>query len=198
MEKIINSYYENDAKKLHFEVDKVLKHLHFVDVNKEEYYSLANLVFADIIASNRYNGKQDFNGFLFKCLENYFKTEMTASRRDKRIISKYTISIDTSVNHDNDNDENTKTLADMFESKENVEHEIFGKEEEWSNETLTFLETLSPLQREIAMLLSEGFCKEEICSELNIDKKQYENSLQRMSESSSATELLRNSKLLAH
>lgn len=196
MEAIINSYYENDAKKLHFEVDKVLKHLHFVDVNKEEYYSLANFVFADIISKNRYDGVQDFNGFLFKCLENYFKAEMTSSRRDKRIISKHTISIDTKVS--SENDENSKTLGDMFVAKENVEYEIFSGEEEWSNETLEFLDTLSPLQRNIAMLLSSGFDMIEICKELDIDKKQYENSLKRMSEGCGASNLLRKSKLLTH
>lgn len=194
MEAIINSYYENDAKKLRMEVDKVLKHLKFVDVIKEEYYSLANLVFADIVAKNRYNGKQDFNGFLFKCLENYFKNEMTASLRDKRIVLKHTVSIDTPLR--DDVEDNAKTLGDLFEAKENVENEIFYSEEEWSNETLMFLNTLSPLQRSIAMLLSDGMDRDSVCLELGIDKKQYDNSITRMSEGCGACTLLRTSKML--
>ena len=61
MEKIINSYYKNNAKKLHSMVDKILVKLRF-DVNHEDFYSLANEIFVDVL--KRYDKKQDFDGFL--------------------------------------------------------------------------------------------------------------------------------------
>ena len=82
MEAILNSYYANDAKKLHIMVDKILVRLKFYDVDNEDFYSLANEIFVDVI--RRYDGKQDFNGFLYSCLMNKFKTEMTRRNRQKR------------------------------------------------------------------------------------------------------------------
>ena len=39
MNPIIDSYYKNNAKKLHKMVDKILQKLHFIDVDKDEFYS---------------------------------------------------------------------------------------------------------------------------------------------------------------
>ena len=62
MEKIIVSYYENNAKKLHAMIDKILFKLKF-NVDNDDFYSLGNEIFLDVI--NRYNGKQSFDGFLY-------------------------------------------------------------------------------------------------------------------------------------
>ena len=42
---IINRYYENEARELHKMVDYVLKKLHFTEVDKEDFYSLATDIF---------------------------------------------------------------------------------------------------------------------------------------------------------
>ena len=54
MEKILNTYYANNAKKLHIMVDKILFKLRFTDVDNEDFYSLANEIFVDVI--KRYDG----------------------------------------------------------------------------------------------------------------------------------------------
>ena len=84
MEEILNSYYENEAKKLHDLVDKILKKLQFVDIDNDDFYSLANEIFVDVL--KRYDGNRDFDGFLYSCLMNKFKTEMTRRNRQKRKI----------------------------------------------------------------------------------------------------------------
>ena len=74
MEKIILSYYEDNAKKMRTMIDKILFRLKF-NVDNEDFYSLGNEVFLDVL--KRYDGKQDFDGFLYSCLVKKFKTEMT-------------------------------------------------------------------------------------------------------------------------
>ena len=168
MEKIINSYYKNNAKKLHSMVDKILVKLRF-DVNHEDFYSLANEIFVDVL--KRYDNKQDFDGFLYSCLINKFKTEMTKRNRQKRQADKYSISIDSPVG-----DDDNSTLKDVIADKCTVESIFFKeKEESYSIEMQRYLNRLSVLQREILNLISIGFTPNEIINELNINKQQYTN-----------------------
>lgn len=83
MEDILNLYYRNNASRLHSMVDKLLYQLGFSGVvDNEDFYSLANEIFADAI--KKYDGTQSFDGFLYSCLKNRFKTEMTRQNRMKR------------------------------------------------------------------------------------------------------------------
>ena len=82
MEKMINFYYNDNAKRLHEMVDKILFKLKFYDVDHEDFYSLANEIFVDVI--KRYDKNRSFDNFLYSCLMNKFKTEMTRRNRKKR------------------------------------------------------------------------------------------------------------------
>ena len=175
MEQILNLYYANNAKKLHSMVDKILKKLQFVDIDNEDFYSLANEIFVDVL--KRYDGKQDFNGFLYSCLTNKFKTEMTRRNRFKRQADKMVVSWEEKVG----NDEDGLTVGDTIGDKETVETKIFKEEkEEWRREVKEYLEKLSPLQRKIAFLMSDNNTPDEICEELHITMKHFENSLKRI------------------
>ena len=175
MEQILNLYYANNAKKLHSMVDKILKKLQFVDIDNEDFYSLAIEIFVDVL--KRYDGKQDFNGFLYSCLTNKFKTEMTRRNRFKRQADKMAVSWEEKVG----NDEDGLTVGDTIGDKETVETKIFKEEkEEWRREVKVYLEKLSPLQRIIAFLMSDNNTPDEICEELHITMKQFENSLKRI------------------
>ncbi len=66
IEKIVNDYYENNARKLHILVDKILFKLGFSFIDRDDFYSLANEIFSDVI--RRYDEKQSFDGFLYSCL----------------------------------------------------------------------------------------------------------------------------------
>lgn len=175
MEAIINAYYVNNASKLHKMVDKILFKLKFVDVDREDFYSLANEIFVDVI--KRYNGKQDFDGFLYSCLTNKFKTEMTRRNRQKRQADKMALSLEEKVG----NDDKNVTIGELIVDKNTVESEIFKeKKEEWRREVKEYLEKLSPLQRKIAFLMSDNNTPDEICEELHITMKHFENSLKRI------------------
>lgn len=175
MELILNSYYKNNAEKLHKLVDDILKKLKFYDVDKEDFYSLANEIFVDVL--KRYDNEKSFNGFLYSCLTNKFKTEMTRRNRQKRQTDKMSISWDTPVS-----DNGEITLKDIVPDNETIESELFNKEnkDEWRKEIKEYLASLSPLQRQIALLLSDKNTPEEICEELHITMKHFENSMRRI------------------
>ena len=168
MEHIIATYYANDAKKLQQVSDKVLRRLRFFDVDKDDFYSLADEIFFNAIRS--YDGKSDFDGFIYSCLLNKFKTYMTRSNRVKRKADKFAISIETPISEDGES-----TIGDMLQAKKTVESEFFGENEEtFSPEMMQYLSRLSPLQREVLHLISIGFTTNEILGELHINKKLYD------------------------
>lgn len=165
---LVDSYFKNDGKILYSLIDKVLFKLKF-DVEKSDFYSLGSEIFLDALC--RYDDTQDFNGFLYSCLMNKFKTEMTRRNRQKRKADKDSISIDTPIG---DKDENY-TLGDMIASKSTIEKEFFEEREEgYSKEMCKYLSNLSNLQKEVLRLISIGFMPSEILEELHINKKIYE------------------------
>ena len=171
MEKIILSYYENNAKKMRTMIDKILFRLKF-NVDNEDFYSLGNEVFLDVL--NRYDGKQDFDGFLYSCLVRKFKTEMTRRNRYKRQADRMAISIDSPVGEDEN-----MTLSDIIADKDTIEKIFFEENEDTdSAEMQRYLSRLSILQREVLRLISIGFNPNEILTELHINKKQYEDCYQ--------------------
>ena len=167
MESIINSYYNNNAQKLHKMIDKIIFRLKF-NVDNEDFYSLGNEIFIDVI--NRYDGKQQFDGFLYSCLIKKFKTEMTRRNRQKRQADKMAVSIETPIG-ENEN----ITLSDIIADKNTIEKMFFEENEDtYSVEMQKYLSRLSSLQREVLRLISIGFDPNEILTELHINKKQYE------------------------
>lgn len=189
----IELYFQNDAKKLYDMIDKILQKLRF-NVDKSDFYSLGNEIFIDVL--RRYDEIQDFDGFLYSCLEKKFKTEMTRRTRDKRCIKADVIEKDLFGNNVikkvivpdvrldaplNDEDEET-TIGDVTAGNDTVESEIFKEEkrEDWRSEVKEYLDNLSPLQRKIAFLLSDNNTPDEICEELHITMKHFDNSLKRI------------------
>ena len=176
MEQILNKYYADNAKKLHKVVNKILKRFGGLsDKDVDDFYSLSNEVFVDVMA--RYDDSQSFDAFLYSCLLNKIKTEMTRRNREKRKADRMSISIDTPIG----DDENC-TIGDMIASDFSIEKELFEKDkrEEWSEEANMYLDSLSPLQRKIAFLLSDNNTPNEICEELHIRRKHFENSMKRI------------------
>lgn len=168
MEEILELYYADNARKLHNMVDTVLRRLGFYCIgNIEDFYSIANEVFADVIV--KYDEGRDFDAFLHTCLSNRFKTEMTARNRQKRLADKMAVSIYTSVN-----DDDNSTLGDIIPDSFSIEKEIFEKREEVLNERiLLYLNRLSNLQREVLRLNASGYLPNEIKEKLHITEKQY-------------------------
>lgn len=176
MDQILITYYANNAKKLHMTVNKILlKFGGLSDKDKDDFYSLANEVFVDVM--NRFDNSQSFDTFLYSCLSNKIKTEITKRNREKRKADRMSISIDTPIG-----DDENSTIGDMIASDNNIEKELFerNKKVEWRKEVNDFLNSLSPLQRKIAFLLSDNNTPSEICEELHITIKHFENSMKRI------------------
>ena len=169
---LVYLYFKNDGKVLYSLIDKVLFKLKF-DVEKSDFYSLGSEIFLDALC--RYDETQDFNGFLYSCLINKFKTEMTRRNRQKRQCDNNSISIDTPIGDEDGN----FTIGDTIASKYTIEKEFFeDREESYSKEMCRYLGRLSNLQKEVLRLISIGFMPNEILEELHINQKMYEDCYQ--------------------
>lgn len=167
MEPIVDLYYRNNAKKLNNMVDKILFKLHFADVDKNDFYSLANEVFMYTVRD--YNSSKSFDGFLYSCLYKKFCSEMTRRRREKRKADRMSISIDTPIG-----DDENSTIGDIIADDLTVEKEIFDKNEKgYSKKMLLYLSRLSNLQKEVLRLNIAGYLPGEIRDELHISEKEY-------------------------
>ena len=148
-------------------VDKILFKLHFADVDKNDFYSLANEVFMYTVRD--YDSSKSFDGFLYSCLYKKFCTEMTRRCRKKRKGDKMDISIYAPIG-----DDENSTIGDMIASDFSIEKEIFEKDEEgYSRKMLLYLSRLSNLQKEVLRLNIAGYLPGEIREELHISEKQY-------------------------
>lgn len=167
MEQILSAYYENNARKLRGIVDNILlKFGGLSDKDRDDFYSLANEVFLDVM--NRYDNSQPFDAFLYSCLSNRIKTEMTERNREKRRADRYAISIDTPVS------DGEFTIGDLIPDSCSVEKEIFEEREEGYSRRMTlYLSKLSNLQREVLRLDAAGYRPHEIKKKLHMTKKQY-------------------------
>lgn len=167
MEPIVTSYFQNNAKKLNNMVDKILFKLRFVDIDKNDFYSLANEVFMYTVRD--YEPSKPFDGFLYSCLYKKFCSEMTRRHREKRKADIMSVSIDTPVGEDK-----SLTLGDTIADDFDVEREVFrDNEEEYSSKVLLYLNKLSKLQRKVLMRNIDGYSPREIREELHINEKQY-------------------------
>ena len=102
---ILDTYYADNARKLHRTVDKILvKFGGLSGKDMDDFYSLANEVFADVL--KRYDHVQSFDGFLYTCLSNKIMTEITRRNREKRKADRMCTSLD-GTNEDEEEYSNT-------------------------------------------------------------------------------------------
>lgn len=168
MDKILITYYSNNARKLHNMVDKILsKFGGLSDKDLDDFYSLANEVFVDVM--RRYNASRSFDGFLYSCLLNKIKTEITKRNREKRKADRMSISIDTPIG-----DDENSTVGDLIADVFTIEKELFEKKEDgYSKKMLMYLDKLSKSQKEVLRLIVSGYLPGEIREELHMSEKEY-------------------------
>ncbi|MCH5256464.1 MAG: hypothetical protein J1D87_04185 [Lachnospiraceae bacterium] len=190
MEEILSFYYDDNARNLHNMVDSILFKLKF-DVDNEDFYSLANEIFVEVL--NKYDNSQSFDVFLYSCLMNKFKSEMTRMNRKKRktliklkekdekgneIIIERIIqddSLDRNITSDDGIPlSDGTTLGETIAGGFNMEREIFKEdEEEYSQKMLIYLSRLSNMQRDVLNMIVEGYMPDEIRQKLHITARQY-------------------------
>lgn len=170
----MDTYYADNAKKLHRTVDKILFRFGGLsDKDLDDFYSLANEVFVDVM--RRYDESQSFDGFLYSCLTNKIKTEMTRRNREKRKADRMCTSLDAAI----DNDEEC-SLLDFLASDFDTFEEVIKTQEcgQYQDKIQMYISRLSNRQISILNLLVDGFKPNEIREMLEISPREYLDDMQ--------------------
>ena len=166
MEQILISYYEDNAKRLRLIVDKLLARFGGLSPkDTDDFYSLANEVFVDVL--QKYDDRKPFDSFLYCCLSNKIKSEMTRRNREKRKADGLSVPLDAPWG------EEDMTLADVLASDFNLVREVLGEEGEQSRKIERYLLSLSVQERRVLTLLAASYKAREIQRLLHISKKEY-------------------------
>ena len=172
----INTYYADNARKLHKVVDKILfKFGGLSNKDRDDFYSLANEVFVQ--AMRRYDHTQSFDGFLYSCLSNKIMTEITRRNREKRRADRLSISID-SMNQE----EEECSLLDFIASDFDTFEEAAKTQEngQYQDKVQLYISKLSNLQVTILNLLIDGYKPNEVRGLLEISQREYADNMQTM------------------
>lgn len=166
---ILETYYADNAKKLHKIVDKILmKFGGLSGRDKDDFYSLANEVFVDVM--KRYDSKQSFDGFLYSCLSNKIKTDITKRNREKRKADRLSISLDAFTE-----DEEGRSLLEFIASDFDTFEEVTRRQGsgQYQDKIQRYISKLSNQQVNILNLLMDGYKPGEIQKILEISSKEY-------------------------
>ena len=173
---ILNAYYADNAKKLHRVVDRILSKfggLTYKDT--DDFYSLANEVFADVL--KRYDCEQSFDGFLYSCLSNKIMSEITKRNREKRKADRMSISLEVT----NDKGEDYSLLDCLASDFDTFEEASKCQENgQYQDKVQQYISRLSNQQVNILNLLIDGYKPFEIRRILEISKNEYVNNLRIM------------------
>lgn len=171
-EQFLYVYYENDAEKLHGMVDRILLQFGGIsEKDKDDFYSVANEVMAQIYAA--FDTSQSADGYVYSCLLNRIKTEITRRNREKRRAEQNAVSLDMPVGEESD-----MTLADTIEAEFDLYREVFSEEEQIGTRVTEYLKKLSKTQRRIAVLLAEGYKPPEIREMLHMKPRDYNSQIE--------------------
>ncbi|MFR4166716.1 MAG: DUF262 domain-containing protein [[Clostridium] symbiosum] len=170
-DKILDGYYKDNAQKLRAIVDKLLRD--FGGISQKDYddfYSLANAVFAG--ALKQYDAARDFDGFLYSCLSNRIKTEITRRNRIKRRADMTAISIDTPIGG-----ESGATIGDTLQSEFDITKEIDRETGLFRDDKVVrYLDRIPVRTRQILEMKMEFIPASDIKKILKLSDKDYERS----------------------
>ena len=173
---ILESYYADNAKKLHRVVDRILSKFGGLSgKDKDDFYSLANEVFTDVL--KRYDCEQSFDGFLYSCLSKKIMSEITKRNREKRKADRLSVTLDV-----DNKDEKDYSLLDILPSDFDTFEEASRLQEngQYCSKVQQYISKLSNQQVNILNLLVDGYRPFEIQRILEISQKEYADSMQIM------------------
>lgn len=173
---ILETYYADNARKLHRTVDKILsKFGGLSDKDRDDFYSLANEVF--VHALKRYDYLRSFDGFLYSCLSNKIKTDITKRNRWKRRADRMSVSLDAVSGGGDGNSLLEFTASDFDTFEEVIRRQGNGR---YHDKVQRYLARLSNQQVNILNLLIDGYRPNEIQRLLEITPGQYADDMQTM------------------
>ncbi len=172
----IHGYYADNAKKLRKMVNKILsKFGGLSNKDMDDFYSLANEVFADVL--KRYDHVQPFDGFLYSCLSNKIMSEMTRRNRVKRMADRMATSLDVTNGNDGE-----CCLLDFIPSDFDTFEEAVKRQEsgQYEDKVQRYISKLSNQQVNILNFLIDGYKPNEIRQILEISPREYSDDMQIM------------------
>lgn len=179
-----HEYYRNNGKKIHDLVDHfVSKFGGLYQKDYDDFYSLANITFTEILQT--YDFDRDFDGYLYVCLSNRIKSEMTKRNCQKRTADQKTVPLESPIGGNSD-----LTLIDVLTNDENLE-EIILSPSIMEPILIEYLDSLSCRQRTILMMIVDDYKPLEIQDKLHINKKQYANDIQELRSYQKVKQLLK-------
>lgn len=173
---ILDTYYADNARKLHRTVDRILSKFGGLSgKDTDDFYSLANEVFVDVM--KRYDYEQSFDGFLYSCLSNKIMSEITKRNREKRKADRMCVSLDA-ANGDNEECNLLEIIPYDFDT---FEEAVKAQDTaQYQDKVQLYISKLSNQQVNILNLLIDGYQPYEIRKMLEISPKEYANNLQIM------------------
>ena len=175
---ILDTYYADNAKKLHKTVDRILcKFGGLSSKDTDDFYSLANEVFVDVM--KRYDDSQSFDGFLYSCLSNKIMSEITRRNREKRKADRMSTSLDVLFD---DEEGHKRNLLDFIPSDFDTFEEVEKRQRDgqYQDKIQMYISRLSSRQVNILNLLIDGYKPDEIRQILDISPKEYSDDMQIM------------------
>ncbi len=187
MDQLLNSYYENNLKRLYEVVDQIF-YRNFggiSDKDMSEYYSVAGSVLADIVLNNKYDpSKGDFDGYLYNTVKFAVIDELKKQQRNKRCakvdmvdengkivrVTMKNIYLDAPVE-----DSEGLTIGDTIPSDFNLDDILEEKENCQDERVEKYLNSLSGTARKIIEMRMNDIPVSEIKKKLGLTDREYNN-----------------------
>ena len=168
----LEEYCDNEMKKLKKICYPILIQIGGIsEKDYDDFYSIALDALADSVV--RYDKSRDcqFNTFLIGNIKRKFKTEVRDRNRNKRIPVKKMQSLDSVVPADG------ISLSDIIPSDFDIFREVCDRNGYQESKIQKYLNKLSDIQKEIVLLLSDGYKAKEIRELLHMNEKEYSQNL---------------------
>lgn len=178
-------YFERNGTNSKTELEKMVDGIissNFGDIpDKDEYYSVATGAFLQAV--ERYDGEQSFRGFLYVVVKNKVMSRLTSNNgatrsvgeirekvnKDGKIMKQRVavpnLSLDAKIG------DNDMTIADMVASNSEIDDEFLGEGYQ------KYLDSLPDTQRELILMLADGYTAAEIQQRLRLSPKIYASEL---------------------
>ena len=178
-------YFERKGTNSKTELEKMVDGIissNFGDIpDRDEYYSVATEAFLQAV--ERYDGKQPFRGFLYVVVKNKVMSRLTSNNgatrsvgeirekvnKDGKIVKQRVavpnLSLDAKIG------DNDTTIADMVASNSEIDDEFLGEGYQ------KYLDSLPDTQRELILMLADGYTAAEIQQRLRLSPKIYASEL---------------------
>lgn len=173
----LDEYYCNNGSKLYSLVKQIVYSQYGYVNNIGDFYSMANVVFAEIVVNDKWRGG-NFDILIYKALTcrylDYWKTEYRQKRRNRIIVDGREVPVADLDLYGWAGEHKGLLLYEVIESDSDLETEVINSiEGEMCPLLVEYLDSLTDIQRQMVDLMMDGLSKKSIMETLHLDKNQY-------------------------